>query len=1380
LCSLVVSAASIGISEGTTLIINDNYNTTGSGSGFALGSGVNTGINPPTTRLTGQAAPNLRYIKTSGTKADTAHTITANKFQISRVASDSSTISLSSSGTGPFDFGSVLNSLAASPVLPSVYDISITISNGAASNQRCSFAISSAQGTANNWDFGLQLVHTNTSDAYYNVFKRISPTAGGAQLNSVIGIVPYPTPASLVIRVTDAGAELSTSNTVIQVSTNAGASWFYNSSADSELPTGFHFPAASRFIYWDAAGGAGPVTYDNFSINSISGPTTGPRTWSGAGSDANWNTAANWGGVVPGTGDSLIFSGTTQQTNNNDLSGLNVTALTFGNGGFSLGGSAFTNSGTVSNLAGLNIFTGELDWGSTASKLWSIAGGSEVQLANLTSVEVNGDHSLVGGGTLRVKGTMSIGQATTANPAFVVNEGQHIIDGGTFTSRGGYRIGSVAVAPAGALTVVSNGGTMSLTVSGANLRVGDNSNSVTSRLILNNGTLIMAGGSIGIPYAAGATGEIWQTGSRVSGAIVNFNQNGAGFGFYGITNSTLEALQIKKTTGSSLSRIYFDNAVLRTANGASNNAFFSGLNIAEIESAGLTIDATSDVIIDQVLRGAGGLVKSNSAAALLTAVNTFAGPSYVQAGKLAFATVTNATSVQVADGAEFGVYEKTVGSTLSIPSLSFLGSSFGVLSFDLSTFGSPTAPLLRVGSLSVNGPVQINIANGIQLQIGTITLVSYSGSIAGGFQFSLGGLPPGVSATLINNSANSSIDLNITSVPGYHWTGAVNGDWDNGTQNWIDLGTGLPSTFQDNFGAEFMDDSATGNINIPGFPMPSIISVSNNTLPYVWSGGALTVPLIRKNGPGSVTRLETGADLVNAMELNQGSFIASNVFDATFSTVLSDTGAGNGAFVVAGPSVFTVYSTNSNYHGDVVIQQGLVKIEADRSLGANTASIVISNGATLDVNDFSPGAEPVFVAGDGTTGQGAIIDSTTTGSVDANLRDVTLTGDTTFGVPTGGRWDLRIRSGTGVAPGLKGNGFNLTKVGSGTVSIACQRSLGASTPYWHMNLGNVIVKQGSLAFAESLSLDNPANGIFLYPGASLQFYDLNVTNPVLRNIYCTNATLNCGGANTDTNIVNGNIYLSGANSIKPDQAAYIINGSISGSGSFGMSANDPGRVCLNGVNTFAGDLTVTNGMVGGAGTWAGNLVMLAGTNAPGWLNPISTLTVNGAVTLAGTTLMKINRALSPNSDGISAGGTLSASGLLIVSVAPGAPPPQGGDVYTLFNKGVTGFSSVVMPSLTAGLTWNTSNLAVNGTVSVSGSSTPPTISNLKVSGNNFIFSGTGGTQGNSYTVLSSTNLSLPSAWTPIATNTFGAAGTFSVTNTISAGVPADFFRISVP
>ena len=47
------------------LVISDNYNVATSGTGFALGSGVNAGINPPLTRLTGAASSELRYIQTA-------------------------------------------------------------------------------------------------------------------------------------------------------------------------------------------------------------------------------------------------------------------------------------------------------------------------------------------------------------------------------------------------------------------------------------------------------------------------------------------------------------------------------------------------------------------------------------------------------------------------------------------------------------------------------------------------------------------------------------------------------------------------------------------------------------------------------------------------------------------------------------------------------------------------------------------------------------------------------------------------------------------------------------------------------------------------------------------------------------------------------------------------------------------------------------------------------------------------------------------------------------------------------------------------------------------------------------------------------------------
>ena len=74
----------------------------------------------------------------------------------------------------------------------------------------------------------------------------------------------------------------------------------------------------------------------------------------------------------------------------------------------------------------------------------------------------------------------------------------------------------------------------------------------------------------------------------------------------------------------------------------------------------------------------------------------------------------------------------------------------------------------------------------------------------------------------------------------------------------------------------------------------------------------------------------------------------------------------------------------------------------------------------------------------------------------------------------------------------------------------------------------------------------------------------------------------------------------------------------------------------------------------------------------------------------------------------------------------------------------------------------------------------PGISGTSVAGANLVFEGFNGQSGNTYIVLTSTNLALPlSQWTPVATNLLSASGNFSitVTNTVSAGIPGRFYLL---
>jgi hypothetical protein len=172
------------------------------------------------------------------------------------------------------------------------------------------------------------------------------------------------------------------------------------------------------------------------------------------------------------------------------------------------------------------------------------------------------------------------------------------------------------------------------------------------------------------------------------------------------------------------------------------------------------------------------------------------------------------------------------------------------------------------------------------------------------------------------------------------------------------------------------------------------------------------------------------------------------------------------------------------------------------------------------------------------------------------------------------------------------------------------------------------------------------------------------------------------------------------------------------------------------------------------------------------------LTVSNAVTLQGEAVMQLNNTNTPTNDRLVAN-SVNFGGTLIVTNIGGSL--QAGNSFILFTGTRSGsFSSVVLPPLSAGLGWNTNNLTVNGTISVV--AVPrPSFGSTTLSGNNLIFSGTGGPANGTYYVLTSTNIALPLAsWTVLATNTFDGSGAFSFTNAINPVSPQQFFNLQMP
>jgi autotransporter-associated beta strand protein len=145
-----------------------------------------------------------------------------------------------------------------------------------------------------------------------------------------------------------------------------------------------------------------------------------------------------------------------------------------------------------------------------------------------------------------------------------------------------------------------------------------------------------------------------------------------------------------------------------------------------------------------------------------------------------------------------------------------------------------------------------------------------------------------------------------------------------------------------------------------------------------------------------------------------------------------------------------------------------------------------------------------------------------------------------------------------------------------------------------------------------------------------------------------------------------------------------------------------GTLLVNGSLTAGSPVTVSPGAtLGGTGVLNG-AVTNYGTLAPGNFG-LGKLTVSNTVNLAGTVLMK----LSQSAGGVTTNDLLSVSTPLTYAAALtvtnlGTNALAVGDSFKLFNApGYAGsFSNYTLPWLAANLVWDTSKLAVNGTLEV--------------------------------------------------------------------------------
>jgi Concanavalin A-like lectin/glucanases superfamily len=644
-----------------------------------------------------------------------------------------------------------------------------------------------------------------------------------------------------------------------------------------------------------------------------------------------------------------------------------------------------------------------------------------------------------------------------------------------------------------------------------------------------------------------------------------------------------------------------------------------------------------------------------------------------------------------------------------------------------------------------------------------------------------------------NNGTTNSVTVGLTLLTAgnlLQWTANGNsGVWDvGGSPNWLNLGNNQQVVFSDNDQVLFDDTVGVPTIvTVSGPVSPSVITIDSSANNFTF------------NSTGPIT--------------------------------------GSGALVKKGSSTLTL-NVPGGFAGPATISGGTVKTEGGGTL-ASVSSITITNGGTLDFSGQTMGGnKSIILSGAGVGGLGALYNSGN--ETYDNVLNVTLAADAVIGGSA--RWDFAagsaisgahkltlIRSSSGAYGEWKSvniannvgdielvtGKLGIKDMGSSFGSLASKLIVddGFELDFWsggcnrsiHVRSNGLVQILTALsAFDSNVTLDHGARWVAFWGSGNLPMNGTFTLNGIAHivlgdaNFVFTNVISGSGGfvwdAYNHQMIMSASNTYSGPSIIGDGQAVALTgNGSISQSSLIFFGGNNAGSVHVDVTGRPDQTLTLASGQtLAGVGQVSGKLTVLAGaTLSPAGTNTTlgittgqnatGTFSATGNISLFGTTVIKLNGtgtndAITSTTGSIACGGTLN-----LVNVS--ASPLAAGNSFQILNAGsISGsFANIAPATPGAGLAWNTSQLNTGLISVVAAAQSQPAINNIVISGGNLIFSGTNGTVGSTYYVLSSPDLAAPlSSWTPLLTNTFGAGGTFSITNAINPATPRQFYLLKLP
>lgn len=677
-----------------------------------------------------------------------------------------------------------------------------------------------------------------------------------------------------------------------------------------------------------------------------------------------------------------------------------------------------------------------------------------------------------------------------------------------------------------------------------------------------------------------------------------------------------------------------------------------GSGIVTLVNSGnyLYFNTTNSQTVNNIITGAGSLVKGNTNQITLGGDNSFTGTTVVSNGvlKLNSATaVVNSSGISLAGGTvDASAIGGLVLNTANNQSMNCRGSVVGsltaatenTLNFNLTP---TTNDILNVsGSLTLNGTPTLNLTLAGYKPSGTYRLINYSGTIQGGGSFNL--IPPVGSSELfaIDTSVAGQVNLIVTgTAQNLTWAGG-SGVWDTSSANW----TGTATIYSSGDNVRFDDTAGTSLVDVAIPISPSLMTVSNEVLNYqFYDLGISTASTLTKAGAGTLEFTSPNNNFTGPVDIrggvlsigaggNFGSFgtptaITNNgVFRlnlASGGALVSGPISGSGSVEVMSGGVLVLSGTNTYTGLTTIGDQCQLNYSSSSALGSSTAGTVIQANGRLGVTSFVgslTNAEPITVNGLGVAAApGALYVNTPNNNV-------------TYSAPITIASDARFR----------------------VVNIATRMNfantvLGTDVALW-CTVGNAAADTATtISFLDTFSI---GNGALTKDGQGIVAFET--------------ANNTCGSV--------------------------VING---------------GTVEANGVLN-GGPVTVNaTGALGGVGTCAGAVTVAAGGSIAPGRSGVGTLTLSSTLSVDASAgyVMEINRTNAQNADLLAAASIPLNGTLTVVNIGPEL---QVGDTFDLFNGTLSGaFSATNLPALSQpNHVWDTSLLASQGIIKVATSSLP--------------------------------------------------------------------------